>query len=238
MTISGLGAAADQNEKPPCQWTAGGRTKGMDDYQKEQLDAFLMIRKHLNQMDAGAHKALLDRIAPYLAYRRQVDVFFKTHFAVTCSRLCFENRKSACCSKEGIVTFFADTVVNVLCSSDDGISAICQKLRTENTGFKCIYLGPAGCMWQVKPIVCEMFLCDPALDQVFGNAPVLKEQWEAFRRQEGDFKWPDKPVLFDDLEKIFITAGCRSSLMYLHNSPGLLRVKKQSPHYPETGLSP
>jgi hypothetical protein len=32
-------------------------------------------------------------------------------------------------------------------------------------------------------------------------------------------------VLFDELEAFFIERQCRSSLMYFHNSPGLLRVK-------------
>jgi len=42
------------------------------------------------------------------------------------------------------------------------------------------------------------------------------------------FKWPDRPVLFDTLEKLFLDAGFHSPLMYLHTSPGLLRVKQQA----------
>jgi hypothetical protein len=30
------------------------------------------------------------------------------------------------------------------------------------------------------------------------------------------------------IENYFIADGCSSSLMYLHNSPGLLRVKRQA----------
>jgi hypothetical protein len=33
---------------------------------------------------------------------------------------------------------------------------------------------------------------------------------------------------FDDLEELFLQAGLKSSLMYCHLSPGLLRVKAQS----------
>ncbi len=33
---------------------------------------------------------------------------------------------------------------------------------------------------------------------------------------------------FDMIEAYFIAAGCFSSLMYLHNSPGLLRVKRKA----------
>jgi hypothetical protein len=148
-----------------------------------------------------------------------------------CNRTCYENSKSACCSKEGIITFFADMVVNVLESSEPQIAALLFRLQTKNTGMKCIYLGDGGCMWQVKPIVCEMFLCDAAKREVFSGQIELKNQWEALKVREKSFTWPDRPVLFDQLEKIFITAGYDSPLMYLHNSPGLLRIKRQSPDY-------
>jgi hypothetical protein len=46
--------------------------------------------------------------------------------------------------------------------------------------------------------------------------------------KERQFTWPDKPILFDDLEELFVLAGLKSSLMYCHLSPGLLRVKAQS----------
>ena len=91
-----------------------------------------------------------------------------------------------------------------------------------------MYLGNDGCLWQVKPIICEMFLCDPALENVLQDRPDLQKQWEAFKAREKDFKWPDKPVLFDELEEIFLNAGLSTPRMYLHNSPGLLRIKKLS----------
>jgi hypothetical protein len=55
-----------------------------------------------------------------------------------------------------------------------------------------------------------------------------KEKWEALKQREKTFRWPDQAVLFDELEEVFIKAGYDSTLMYLHNSPGLLRVKKMS----------
>jgi hypothetical protein len=73
-----------------------------------------------------------------------------------------------------------------------------------------------------------MFLCDAAMKEVFEKYPGTATRWNKFREREKQFKWPDQPVLFDELEKIFLTAGYRSSLMYFHNSPGLLRVKQQS----------
>ena len=207
--------------------------KSMDEYQKEQLDAFLMAKEYVDCLTPDNKKALLSLIKRYLDYRRQVDGFLETHFSGICTQNCYENNKSACCSKEGIITFFADTVINVLMSSEAQINALCGRLRTENKGFKCIYLGPSGCLWQIKPIVCEMFLCDPAKNQAFGENPELVKKWEVLRKTEKDFKWPDKPVLFDEIEEIFITAGYTSPLMYLHNSPGLLRVKQQAGNYPK-----
>ena len=137
-------------------------------------------------------------------------------------------RLSACCSKEGIVTFFADVVVNMLESTVDEIDALKSVLRASESGFKCVYLGEQGCMWRVKPIVCEMFLCDRAQQTVFAEAPDLASEWAAFEALKKRFTWPDRPVLFDDLEAVFIQAGCRSTLMYMHNSPGLLRVKRKA----------
>ena len=81
-------------------------------------------------------------------------------------------------------------------------------------------------MWRVKPIVCEMFLCDQAIKSVFDEKPQLHKEWKALEQERKFFAWPDKPVIFDMLESIFIAAGYHSSLMYMHNSPGLLRVKK------------
>jgi hypothetical protein len=42
------------------------------------------------------------------------------------------------------------------------------------------------------------------------------------------FRWPDRPVLFDQLEQVFMAVGCRSPLMYINTSPGLLRIKQKA----------
>ena len=75
-------------------------------------------------------------------------------------------------------------------------------------------------MWTLKPIVCEMFLCQKAKDQVFKTNHQLAEKWDDLKQREKDYTWPDKPVLFDELEAIFLKAGLQSSLMYFHNSLG------------------
>jgi hypothetical protein len=41
----------------------------------------------------------------YCAYRQEVDAFLKTHLAGVCTQKCYQSRVSACCSKEGIITF-------------------------------------------------------------------------------------------------------------------------------------
>jgi hypothetical protein len=73
-----------------------------------------------------------------------------------------------------------------------------------------------------------MFLCDQAQQRVFEAQTDLQSRWEQFKQDKQRFTWPDRRVLFDDLESFFIQRGCTSALMYLHNSPGLLRVKKQA----------
>jgi hypothetical protein len=98
----------------------------------------------------------------------------------------------------------------------------------KNEGFKCVFLGNEGCLWRIKPIVCEMFLCDAAENAVFKENPVARKRWDALVRQKKDYTWPDRPVLFDTLEQICIDAGYISPLMFLHNSPGLLSVKRQA----------
>jgi hypothetical protein len=73
-----------------------------------------------------------------------------------------------------------------------------------------------------------MFLCDPVQEQVFAADPSLRGQWDQLLQAAKGYRWPDRPVLFDRLEQIFIEAGCQSPIMYLHNSPGLIRVKKRA----------
>ncbi|MCD4764824.1 MAG: hypothetical protein K8R28_12490, partial [Desulfobacterales bacterium] len=73
----------------------------------------------------------------------------------------------------------------------------------------------------------EMFLCEPAKKKVFIEKPWVRDKWDEFNKRKKMFTWPDRPVLFDVLEKYFMDAGYSSSLMYMHNSPGLLRVKRE-----------
>jgi len=149
-----------------------------------------------------------------------------SNFGRLCTQNCYEKKLSACCNREGVITFFADLVINALVSEKKLLDLMLIRLQKGNTGYKCVYLDKSGCIWQLKPIVCEMFLCESAKKNVFKKKPRARETLEKLKLQEKSFKWPDKPVLFDDIETFFLDSGYSSPLMYFHNSPGLLRIKQ------------
>jgi len=200
----------------------------MGDYQLEQLEALTQVNRHLRALSPIEKEKLRALMDEYLEFRRRVDCFLEAYFGLVCDRTCYRSRLSACCSRDGIVTFFADMVINLLISGKAEIDALVRVLRIDNTGFKCVYLGVDGCLWRIKPIVCQMFLCEPAKTKVFNEHPEAAVEWQELQRQRKLFTWPDRPVLFDMIETCFMEAGCASPLMYLHTSPGLLRVKKKA----------
>ena len=200
----------------------------MNSYHSEQIDALVQVQKYLAALDESKQRALEDLTADYIAFRSEVKDFLTANFSQVCTHRCFLSKTSACCSREGIITFFADIVINVLVSDKNDINDLLLILQKPNNGFKCVYLSEKGCRWRIKPIVCEMFLCEPAKEQVFAENPSIKKEWELIEQKRKQFTWPDQPVLFDALEAYFIEAGCQSPLMYLHNSPGLLRVKRKA----------
>ena len=198
----------------------------MNSYQQEQAESLAMVQRCLATLSASERQALEVKITDHLLFRDEVDTFLSKHFSNLCTKKCYENKLSACCSREGIITFFGDMVVNTLVSCNEEINALLEALQKPNTGFKCIYLGNNGCLWRVKPIVCEMFLCEQAKKEVFRKKAWAEDAWEELKQRKKLYTWPDRPVLFDDLELYFMDAGYSSPLMYLHNSPGLLRVKQ------------
>ena len=209
-------------------------------YQREQLEALKTVRAHLAQMRSDDLSVLGDRINSYLAVRRDLDRFLEAHFFQICNAQCFRGQSSACCSREGIIAFFADVVVNAGVASRFNPGALDRmeaRLSQPNTGPKCVFLGPKGCLWTVRPVVCAMFLCDRAKASVFFGRDDLQRQWQALRRRERRFRWPDRPVLFDELESIFIGRGVTSDLMYFHNSPGLLSIKCKAGLLSATGAT-
>ena len=199
----------------------------MNDYQDEQLRGLNAVLKYLNAMSDDQRDDLRAALVDYLDFRRRTKRFLSQHFGHLCNVKCYQNRLSACCSKDGIITFFADVVINTLLSDEQELADLFRVLKARQTGFKCVYLAESGCLWRLKPIVCEMFLCDAAQQEVFSREPACEKAWCHLLEEKKSFTWPDRPVLFDALEQAFIDQGCNSSLMYLHKSPGLLMVKKK-----------
>jgi hypothetical protein len=198
----------------------------MNEYQREQLEALNVVREGLSRLGASDRAHLKQQVDAYIQFRQAVDGFLKRHFGNFCTRACFQSQTSACCSKDGIITFFADTVIDALQATPMQLDRMAAALNRINKGHRCVYLDDDGCIWTVRPIVCAMFLCDRAMKAVFDAQPEAGKVWASLRQQEKLFKWPDRPVLFDDIEQLFMGMGYRSSLMHFNTSPGLLRVKK------------
>ncbi len=199
----------------------------ISEYNRDQLETIQMVRRHLSRLSKVQLERLKRRIRRYLRFRGEVADFQKHYFSEVCTKKCFTNQTSACCGREGIATFFADVLINVLLSTEQEVDALLQTLSEDTGGFKCVYLSENGCLWQVKPIVCEMFLCEHAKETVLGEDEALRKRWDRLRQREKRYTWPSSPVLFDELEEIFIRAGLDSPLMYFHQSPGLVRVKRR-----------
>lgn len=199
----------------------------MSSYQREHSETIRMVKRFLAEISSAELMVLKRSVEEYLAFRRSVDNLLFQYFSKICNQQCYENKLSACCSREGIIAFFADVAINVLVSRKSDVEALLQVLQRPNTGFKCIYLGGNGCLWRLKPIVCEMFICEKTKERVFVKNPEVGDRWRELKQREKRFTWPDRPVLFDWLESYFIEAGYESPLMYMHNSPGLLRVKRE-----------
>lgn len=199
----------------------------MNEYQSEQLEALQLVRKYLEVSSPPERAGLHRMIAPYLAFREETARFLRDEFGSLCTRRCYASGASACCAKDSIIVFFADVVVNALNASPDRLDGMAETLSAPNRTGKCVFLGPEGCQWNVKPIVCEMFLCDAATGAVFAEKPEAADVWAELEARRKTFTWPDRPVLFDGLERRFLDSGLRSSLMHLNFSPGMLRLKRR-----------
>jgi len=198
----------------------------MNQYQNEQLEALKMVRKHLGVMTHVEKQSLKEKLTGYLEFRSHVTSFLESLFSTICTQKCYTNNLSACCSKDGIIAFFGDVVVNVLTSEPKDLDSLEAAIIHPEKENKCIFLSEKGCLWHIKPIVCEMFLCDEAEHNVFRGNAEAEKQWEEFKKKRKNFTWPDKKVLFEELESVFMEKGAKSPLMYIHYSPGLLRIKK------------
>jgi hypothetical protein len=200
----------------------------MNAYQKEQFDTYRLVVDYLASRPPPVRKHLLKLTSDYLEFRQRLDAFQQASVGDLCSGKCYQSRISACCSKDSIVVYFADVVVNCLSSSDAEVNGLLSLLQSPNNSNQCVYLSPTGCRWRISPIVCAMFLCDEAEAAIFGSSAKVAQQWRAFEEERKRFTWPDRPVLFDTLEHLFINAGLSSPLMHLNTSPGLLALKRRA----------
>ncbi len=199
--------------------------KKLNEYQIEQLQALEGVVNYLSGLTDIDVRKLKQKLSAYLSFRNEVDQFLTKHFKDICTQSCYQNQLSACCTREGIITFFADVVINAIQSTRTERELLIAALKSGYTDNKCIYLGDSGCQWRIKPLVCEMFLCPKAEESVFKSNPSLEHEWKRLNQRAKQFRWPDRPVLFDELEQLFIDAGYASTLMYIHHSPGLQRIK-------------
>ncbi len=200
----------------------------MEEYNRQQYAAQNIIIDFLSGKFENEAGLLKEAAIKYLDFRKRAEVFQEKYFFETCNTKCYENKMCACCTKDGIITYFADVALNGMGSGVKEIEGLLEILENPPGTSKCVYLGENGCTWRLKPIVCEMFLCNYAMNKVFEENPDAKLQWEALELERKDYTWPDKQVLFDDVEAIFIGLGYNAEIMYMHNSPGLLMVKKKA----------
>ncbi len=200
----------------------------MTSYREEQRHSQELVIGYLRRAPAAELRQLREMCADYIVFRETLHDFQNRHLSAICNRACFQSDLSACCNKDGIITFFADLVINALFSPPQTLADLVHSLAQARTDMKCIYLGANGCRWHIKPIVCEMFLCDKALEGMAAADPEALPKWQRLETDAKRFRWPDRPVLFDLMEARFLAAGVCSPLMYLHNSPGLMRIKRKA----------
>lgn len=200
----------------------------MGEYNQDQLTTLLAVRTALTRMSESEREAMRDSIRPYLAFREAVDRFFEEHFLTLCREQCFETGISGCCGFESIITFFSDHVINLLFSGESSTTGLEAVLMRPNRSGKCVYLGPDGCLWTIRPVSCAMFLCGRVKSLVLEDFPERREAWHRLQAEEKAFTFPDRPVLFDTLEARLMELGIESPHLFFHRSPGLLLVKEKA----------
>ena len=198
------------------------------DYNRNQLVSYQSIIRAASRFSSATAAELNEQILPYLQFRCKVEEFYQRYFAPACQRSCFDTKLSACCGFESIIIFFADQAINYLLSTPQDLSKIIKVLERPNTSNNCVYLGEGGCIWRLRPITCAMFFCDQAKTAVFQEHSEAESILGDLQSQEKEFTWPTKPVLFDEIEKQFMSIGVESPLLYFHQSPGLLRLKARA----------
>lgn len=199
-----------------------------DEYNLEQYDAYITIKAFFDGASADDVEALERMIVPYLEFRRETSEFLVSSCADVCGDICFKTGLSDCCMHEGIITFFADWIVNWLVSSKDEIDILVEALFKPFRDDKCVYLGEKGCLWKIKPLNCETFVCKQARAEIFAGDFQAEHIYDEMLVKKKTFSYPDRPVLFDDIEKFFMKRGVDSEIMYFHKGAGLMMIKRNA----------
>ena len=80
----------------------------MNEYQNEQMEALELVWRYISELRVAEIDALKEKLTDYLNFRRDVDLFLSKYFSHVCTETCYQSQISACCTREGIITFFAD----------------------------------------------------------------------------------------------------------------------------------
>jgi len=123
----------------------------MNAYQAEQIATFELIRLHLPELKEKLHRTHADPLKAYLSFRQETDRYLDQYFTGICSLTCYQNLHSACCSRDGIITFFGDMVINTLYSSDPALDRMALRLQSPHRGNKYLYLDPDVSSQQPRP---------------------------------------------------------------------------------------
>jgi hypothetical protein len=204
------------------------RTPAHSEYNRNE---WISLREVVRVWSGLAEPEILElgeSIVSYLEFRKELEEYNRRRFSGLCQSICFETGRSACCGFESIITFFADHAIGLLLCDEPRRAELFRALERPNTTGKCVYLGPRGCLWPLPPVTCGLFFCEEAKDRVFADFPEAEEDLLSFRERERRFTWPDRPVLFDTLERFFRERGAEAPTMHFHRSPGLLRVKRNA----------
>ena len=78
-----------------------------------------MVCRHLATLSRSEIQQLETQIGDYVSFRDEVQTFLSENFSKICDQKCYRSRLSACCYREGIITFFADAVINALAVGRD-----------------------------------------------------------------------------------------------------------------------
>ena len=179
----------------------------MSEYNTEQLETLRIVRQFLKSLSENETRFYKKQIEDYFLFRKKVSDFSRKNFSSICRAKCFENKLSACCTKEGIITYFADVFINAIHSDTSVLDNMESMLHNGGSSKNCVYLGNNGCIWLIKPIVCEMFFCDFLISEAEKDNPSIKKELEHLKLLQKNFTWPDKPVYFNTIEEVFIERG-------------------------------